>query len=142
MRVKTIHDVTVGDRQTWTRTITEADTVMYGGLIGDRGPLHLDRAFAAKTRFGGRVAYGLLNAGYIGATLAQLLGPGSAYVAQSLQFKAPVLIDETVTIEAVVTAKDEGRSRVWVTTTCSRNDGVCAIEGDAELFMFEVDDAG
>jgi 3-hydroxybutyryl-CoA dehydratase len=139
MNVKTMADITVGDRETWTRTVTEADVVLYGGLIGDRGPLHLDEEFAAKTRFGSRLSYGMLNAGYIGATLSQLLGNASAYVAQDLRFKAPVLIGETVTIEGVVMAKDERRSRVWVDTCCIRRDGIRAIEGKAELIIFEVD---
>lgn len=136
MKDITINDVKIGDSETWTRTITEADVVLYAGIIGDRGPLHLDEGFARKTRFGGRVSYGMLSAGYIGATLANLLGVRSAYVSQSLKFRAPVLIGETVTIETVVTGKDEARSRVFVRTTCTRQDDVVAIEGDAELFFF------
>ena len=132
----TVKDVVVGDRETWTRTITEADVVIYAGIIGDRGPLHLDEKFAKSTRFGGRVSYGMMGGGYIGATLANLLGIRSAYVSQSMKFKAPVLIGETITIDAVVTNKDEARARVWVRTTCTRSDGVIAIEGDAELLFF------
>lgn len=139
MKMKSIADIGVGDREVWTRTITETDVVVYGGLIGDRGPLHLDTAFAQRTPFRGRVAYGMLNAGYIGATLAQLLGVQSAYVAQSLRFKAPVLIGDTVRVQTVVTRKDEQRSRVWVDTTVSKNDGVLVIEGEAELLIFELD---
>ena len=139
MQIKTMSDIAVGDREIWTRTITETDVVLYGGLIGDRGPLHLDEEFASKTRFGGRVAYGMLGAGYIGATLAQLLGIGSAYVAQTLRFKAPILIGETITVDTVVTAKDDDRSRIWVETTITRGDGVLALEGEAELFIFDVD---
>ncbi len=136
MKDITIQDVAVGDCEVWTRTITEADVVFYAGIIGDRGPLHLDEKFASGTRFKGRVSYGMLTAGYIGATLANLLGIRSAYVAQTLKFHAPVLIGETVTIEAVVTRKDEERSRVWVRTTCTRSDGVLAIDGEGELFFF------
>lgn len=136
MKEKTIHDIAIGDRETWTRTITEADVVLYAGIIGDRGPLHLDAKFAAATRFGGRVSYGMLTAGYIGATLANLLGIRSAYVSQTLKFRAPVLIGETITIETVVTRKEEARSRVWVRTTCTRSDGVLAIDGEGELFFF------
>ena len=52
MKNLTIEDVSIGDREVWTRTITDADVVLYAGLIGDRGPLHLDEEFAAGTRFG------------------------------------------------------------------------------------------
>ena len=68
--------------------------------------------------------------------MAQLLGIRSAYVSQNMKFRAPVLIGDTITIKAVVTEKDEARSRVWVRTTCTLGSGVLAIEGEAELFFF------
>lgn len=136
MKDITFDQVAVGDREVWTRTITDADVVLYAGIIGDRGPLHLDENFAKATRFGRRVSYGMLSGGYIGATLANLLGVRSAYVAQNMRFKAPVLVGDTVTIETVVTRKDETRGRVFVATKCSRADGVLAIDGEAELFFF------
>ncbi|GAA1809497.1 MaoC family dehydratase [Planosporangium flavigriseum] len=139
MIYKTFEEIKVGDRSVWTRTVTESDVVIYAGLIGDRGPLHLDDEFASKTRFGARLTYGMLNAGYIGATLAQLLGTGSAYVAQNLRFTAPVRIGDNVLVETEVTAKDEEKRRVFVRTTVSRGDGVLAIEGEAELFIFRVE---
>lgn len=131
-----INDVKIGDREVWSRTITDADVVVYAGIIGDRGPIHLDENFAKTTRFGGRLSYGMLSAGYIGATLANLLGIRSAYVSQTLRFRAPVLIGDTVTIDTVVTDKNEAKSRVFVHTTCTRSDQVIAIEGDAELIFF------
>ncbi|GAA1136165.1 MaoC family dehydratase [Nocardioides aquiterrae] len=139
MKVITVEQVQVGDREVWTRTITDADVVMYGGLIGDRGPLHLDEEFAASTRFGGRIAYGMQCGGYIGATLAQLLGVGSAYVSQNLRFRGPVRIGDRITVETVVTGKDEDRRRVYVDTTVSKNGGEVVVEGEAELVMFPVD---
>lgn len=139
MRNLSISDVAIGDREVWTRTITDADVVLYGGLIGDRGPLHLDEEFAKGTRFGGRVAYGMQCGGYIGATLAQLLGVGSAYVSQNLRFTGPVLIGDHITVETVVTDKDEARRRVFVTTTVHKNGGTVVVEGEAELFMFDVE---
>ena len=136
MKDITIADVQIGDCEVWTRTITEADVVLYAGLIGDRGPLHLDEEFARNTRFGARVSYGMMGGGYIGATLAQLLGVHSAYVSQNMKFEAPVLIGDTITVEARVIRKDESRRRVWVQTTVIRKDGVTAISGEAELFFF------
>ncbi|MEA2419828.1 MAG: hypothetical protein QOE60_2034 [Thermoleophilaceae bacterium] len=141
MHTKTMSDIQVGDRESWTRTITEADVVLYAGLIGDRGPLHLDVDFARRTPFGERLSYGMLSAGYIGATLAQLLGITSAYVGQSLRFRAPVRIGDTITVEAVVSRKDEERGRIWVDTTIVRADGVLALEGEGELFLFDLAEA-
>lgn len=139
MRYLTIDQVQIGDREVWTRTVTEADVVMYAGIIGDRGPLHLDEEFAASTRFGGRIAYGMQCGGYIGATLANLLGVGSAYVSQTMRFRGPVLIGDRITVECTVTDKDEVRGRVFVTTTVSKGEGQVVLEGEAELVMFEID---
>ena len=139
MKYLTIDDVQVGDREVWTRTITETDVVMYAGLIGDRGPLHLDEEFAASTRFGGRAVYGMQCGGYIGATLAQLLGVGSAYVAQTMRFRGPVLIGDRITVECVVSDTDVQRKRVFVTTTVTKDGGRVVLEGEAELVMFVLD---
>ncbi|MCX6460021.1 MAG: MaoC family dehydratase [Actinobacteria bacterium] len=139
MKYLTIEEVRIGDREVWTRTVTETDVVMYAGLIGDRGPLHLDETFAASTKFGGRIAYGMQCGGYIGATLANLLGVGSAYVSQTMRFRGPVYIGDRVTVECVVTDKNVERSRVFVTTTVSKGDGDVVIEGEAELVMFPID---
>jgi acyl dehydratase len=141
MKHKLITDIAVGDRETWTRTVTETDVVLYAGLIGDRGPLHLDEEFAARTPFGARLSYGMLGAGYIGATLAQLLGIASAYIGQSLNFRAPVRIGDTITVDTVVTRKDDERRRVWVQTTITRADGVVAVDGEGELAIFKLDEA-
>ena len=137
---KTMADIAVGDRATRTYTIGEADVVAYAGLIEDVGPLHLEEDFAAKTHFGSRLSYGMLHAGFIGATLADLLGLGSAYVGQSLRFRAPVSIGDTLEIATEVTGKNDEKSRVFVRTTVTRADGVSAIEGDAELIIFPVPD--
>jgi len=139
MKYLTIDQVHVGDREVWTRTVTEADVVVYAGIIGDRGPLHLDEEFAASTRFGGRIAYGMQCGGYIGATLAQLLGVGSAYVSQTMRFRGPVLIGDRITVDCVVTGTDTERRRVFVTTTVSKGEGQVVLEGEAELVMFEID---
>lgn len=139
MRVRTVEQVSVGDREVWTRTITDADVVLYAGLIGDRGPLHLDEEFAATTRFGARISYGMQCGGYIGATLAQLLGIGSAYVSQNLRFNGPVFIGDRIMVETVVTGKDEARRRVFVDTRVFKNGGELVVEGEAELVMFDVE---
>lgn len=138
---KTFEEIQVGDSESWTRTITDADVVVYGGLIGDRGPLHLDEEFAARTPFGQRLSYGMLGAGYIGATLAQLLGIASAYVGQTLRFRAPVRVGDTIRVDAVVSRKDEERRRIFVDTRITRSDGVLTVEGEGELFIFAIADA-
>ena len=80
-----------GMSASFSKTITEADIIMFTGVSGDINAVHLDEVYAASTSFGGRIAHGMLSAGLISATLANRLpGPGTIYLAQSLFFRAPV----------------------------------------------------
>jgi 3-hydroxybutyryl-CoA dehydratase len=102
----------IGDRAVHSRTFTEADVALFGGLSGDLNPYHFDAAFAATTRFGRPIVHGLL----VGA-MATHVGGQWAFLATSLQFDflAPVYPGDTLTLEAVVEAVDE-RGRFTVRT--------------------------
>ncbi|HEX5958739.1 MAG TPA: MaoC family dehydratase, partial [Hyphomicrobiaceae bacterium] len=96
LRGKYVDELTEGMTAIFTRTISEADIVLYAGLSGDTNPVHLDEEFARPTMFKGRIAHGMLTAGFISAVLGtKLPGPGSVYLSQSLKFKAPVRIGDT-----------------------------------------------
>ena len=83
--------LTVGDTAEITRTIAESDIEAFAGVTGDRNPVHLDDEFAKNTRFGRRIAHGMLTASLISSVLANHLpGEGSVYLGQTLQFVAPV----------------------------------------------------
>jgi 3-hydroxybutyryl-CoA dehydratase len=89
---------TIGQRDTFTKTVTEADVITFAGLIGDFNPIHVDAEYARKSRFGQRVAHGLFTAGLISAVLGNKLpGPGAIYLSQQLEFLAPVYIGDTIT---------------------------------------------
>ncbi len=115
--------VSVGDRAETTVTVTEERLEHFAEATGDRNPIHFDEAYAATTRFGGRIAHGLLVGGVISALLAnELPGPGTVYLAQELSFKAPVRIGDDVRCEVEVTDVGErGRvtlaTRAWVGDT-------------------------
>ena len=86
-----------------SRTVSEADILMFAGVSGDTNPVHLDQEFAASTMFGGRIAHGMLSAGLISAVFGtRLPGPGSIYLSQTLKFKAPVKIGDTVVARVTV----------------------------------------
>ncbi|MDX9718425.1 MAG: MaoC family dehydratase, partial [Thauera sp.] len=88
-----------------SRTVSEADILMFAGVSGDTNPVHLDEEFAASTMFGGRIAHGMLSAGLISAVFGtRLPGPGCIYLSQTLKFKAPVKVGDTVV--ACVTVKE------------------------------------
>jgi 3-hydroxybutyryl-CoA dehydratase len=115
--------VTVGDRAETTRTVTEQLLEHFAEATGDRNPIHFDEAYAATTRFGGRIAHGLLVGGVISSLLAnELPGPGTVYLSQELSFRAPVRIGDEVRCEVEVTeVGDRGRvtlaTRAWVGDT-------------------------
>ena len=115
--------VQVGDRAERTAVVGDEQLEQFALATGDRNPIHFDDAYAAGTRFGGRIAPGLLVGGLISALLAsELPGPGSIYLGQELRFRAPVRPGDAVRCEVEVTERDErGRvtlaTRVWVGET-------------------------
>src|SRR5271170_4522447 len=92
-----LEDLSVGQSAARTRTVTEADIVAFAAVTGDENPVHMDEAYAAATPFKGRIAHGMLSAGYISAVLGvDLPGPGAIYLSQSLRFRRPVRIGDEV----------------------------------------------
>jgi 3-hydroxybutyryl-CoA dehydratase len=128
-----LEDMSVGQTAVYTRTVTEADIVLFCGISGDTNPVHLDHEFAKNTIFKGRIAHGMLTASFISTVLGtKLPGPGCIYVSQSLKFRAPVHIGQTVTARVTVRKVDPVRGRVTVETVCYVED-ILVIEGEAEL---------
>jgi 3-hydroxybutyryl-CoA dehydratase len=115
--------VAVGDRAETTVTVTDELLEHFAEATGDRNPIHFDDDYARTTRFGGRIAHGLLVGGIISGLLAnELPGPGTVYLGQELAFKAPVRIGDQVRCEVEVTeAGERGRAtlatRAWVGDT-------------------------
>ena len=130
-----LEDLTPGMTATVSRTVSEADVVSFAEVTGDRNPLHLDEAYAAGTRFGGRIIHGMLSAGFISGVLGtQLPGPGCIYLNQSLAFRAPVRIGDTVDTTVTVTEIDPDRRLVRFATVCRVGDKA-VVEGDALLLV-------
>lgn len=136
-------ELAVGVTAAITKTITETDIVMFAGITGDFNPMHVDAVAAARTRFGGRVAHGMLSAGLISAVIGMRLpGFGAIYLSQSLRFTRPVRIGDTVTAEAVVTALNVEKRQVTLATTCRNQDGETVIEGEALVLVDPIAAAG
>lgn len=106
-------DLQLGMEATVARTVSEADIQAFAEVTGDKNPVHLDEAYAAKTMFKGRIAHGMLSAGYISAVFGmELPGPGAIYVSQTLNFKAPVRIgDHVIAKVTVAELMDKRRAR-------------------------------
>jgi acyl dehydratase len=107
------------------------------GWLGDVVyPPHLDEAFAATTHFGRRIAHGMLVAGLISTVVASdLPGPGSVYLGQTLQFKAPVYLNDTITVTVEVIKAHEDKPIVTLATVCTNQDGKTVLEGEAVVLV-------
>ncbi len=127
---------TPGQKAAITRTISEADIEAYAHLTGDLNPLHMDPEFASTSRFGERIAHGMLTAGLISAVLGMHLpGPGGIYLSQTLTFLRPVRIGDTITATAEVTAYDAERRRLRLRTSCVNQRGEAVLDGEAVLLV-------
>ena len=128
--------LTPGEKATRTQTITDEMVRTFATLTGDTNPVHLDETYAASTRFGKRIAHGMLAASLISATLANdLPGPGTVYLSQTLQFKAPVYLGDTVTAVIEVKSVREDKPIAILITTCINQDNVTVLEGEAVVFF-------
>lgn len=126
-------DLEVGMCATFSKTITEADIVLFAGASGDNNAIHINEEFAKTTPFNGRIAHGFLTASTISAAIANKLpGPGTIYISQSMKFVGPVRPGDTVQAEVVVKELIDGRHRVVLQTTCRVGDSV-VVEGEATV---------
>jgi 3-hydroxybutyryl-CoA dehydratase len=116
-------DLKVGQEASKTHTVTEADIVAFANVSGDHNPVHIDAAYAAKTMFKERIAHGMLSAGYISAVFGmQLPGPGAIYMSQSLSFRGPVKIGDTVVTTVKIIELVPDKKRAKFECTCVVND--------------------
>jgi len=123
---------------TASRTMTISDEIIrsFAAVTGDTNPVHLDDAYAAGTRFGRRIAHGMIAAGLISATLANdMPGPGTIYLGQSLKFKAPVFMDDTVTATLEVIKVRPDKPIVTLATVCTNQNGETVLEGEATVMV-------
>src|SRR3954463_14195977 len=124
-------DLSVGMTETLSKTIASSDVVGFAQLTGDRNPIHLSEHFAAKTTFGGRIAHGLYTASLISAVLGtRLPGPGAIYISQTLNFRAPVKIGDTVNVQVEVVELIPDRHRARLACTCRVGEEV-VLDGEA-----------
>jgi 3-hydroxybutyryl-CoA dehydratase len=131
LRILYFEDLSVGMTEALSKTISSADVVGFAQLTGDRNPIHLSEHFAARTSFGRRIAHGLYTASLISAVLGtRLPGPGAIYISQTLNFRAPVRIGDTVDVTVTVVGLNPDRQRATLTCVCRVGDEI-VLEGEA-----------
>ena len=124
-------DLSVGMTETLEKTVSASDVVGFATLTGDRNPIHLSEHFAARTTFKKRIAHGLYTASLISAVLGtRLPGPGAVYISQTLNFRAPVKIGDTVEVVVTVAELIPEKQRARLSCTCSVGDEV-VLDGEA-----------
>src|SRR5512145_2021578 len=121
-----------GDKASRTTIISDEMIRVFAELTGDTNPVHLDDTYAAGTRFGRRIAHGMIAAGLISAALANdMPGPGTVYLSQTLQFKAPVYPGDTITTTVEVKNVRPDKPIVTLVTTCTNQNDKVVLEGEA-----------
>ena len=132
---KTIDDFQVGDRGYFAKTITEADVYLFAGITGDVAPHHVNAEYARTTRFGERIAHGMLTASLVSAALSRLVSPGAISESHEFRFTAPVRFGDTITATVEVIEKDVQRKRLKLRTVCTNQRGEVVLDGTAVQVM-------
>lgn len=113
----TYDEITIGQKASYSKTITDTDVRLFAHVSGDVNPVHLDEDFAAGTQFKERIAHGMLTGAVISAAIAmELPGPGTIYLGQSLRFRLPVKLGDSITVDLEVTEKRDDKQ--FVTLDC------------------------
>jgi len=122
-----MEDISVGMEAIVSKTITEADVLMFSAVSGDDNPLHMNKEFAERTRFKERIVHGMLTTS-LWSTLVgtRLPGPGCAYMGQEINFVKPVHIGDTVTAKLTVTRIDHEKQRVYLAADARVGDTLVA----------------
>jgi acyl dehydratase len=133
---KSVMQWKVGDTASLSKTITTEDIELFATLSGDANPVHLNRSFAEKTRFKGRIAHGMWAASLVSAVLGtRLPGPGTIYLSQSIKFQAPVYPNDTITATVTVTKARDDKPIVTLETVCHNQKGDTVLTGEAVVLV-------
>ena len=131
-------DIKIGDTFTKSRVVTDELIRAFAEISGDYNPIHLDEEFASKTRFGKRIAHGMLSGAFISAVLGyEFRERKIVYLSQTMKFTAPVFIGDTVTATATVTNIREDKPIVTLETICTNQNGDVLVKGEAAVMVLE-----
>jgi acyl dehydratase len=124
--------IQVGQSAKMTKVISSEDIQGFAAASGDTNPVHLDDAYASQTVFKKRIAHGMLVGGMISAVLGvQLPGPGTIYLGQTLQFRAPVYVGDEVTATVEVINIRADKPIITLRTVCVNQNQQIVLEGEA-----------
>lgn len=130
-----VTDIDVGYTASITVQVTNKMVQQFADLSGDRNPMHLDDEFAAKSRFGRRIAHGMIVGALISRALVDGIGGGGIYLGQNLKFVNPVFIDDVITITIKITGLRKEKGIATVETNAFKENGDQVVKGDAVIMM-------
>src|SRR5215204_2479171 len=131
-------EIKLGDKFSTERLVTDELIRKFADISGDHNPIHLDEEFAKTTRFGKRIAHGMLSGAFISAVLGyELTERRIVYLSQTLRFTAPVFIGDTVTATATVSKIREDKPIVTLETVCTNQNGETLVTGEAVVMILE-----
>jgi 3-hydroxybutyryl-CoA dehydratase len=131
-------EMTVGMAAERTRVVSDALVRAYAELTEDFNPLHVDDEIANKSRFGGRIAHGMLSAGLVSAVLGMdMPGPGALWLTQTIKFTRPVMVGDTLRTRVEVIELMPTKRRARLATTCRNQKGEMTLDGEALIQMME-----
>ena len=129
-------NIKIGDSFKKERLVTDELVRAFAEISGDYNPIHLDEEFAKTTRFGRRIAHGMLSGAFISAVLGyEMTETKIVYLSQTLKFKAPVFIGDTVTTTATVTAIREDKNIVTMETICTNQNSETVVKGESVVMV-------
>ena len=125
-------EIFVGQTCEHRKTVTEKDILLFAIVSGDSNPVHVDENYAKTTQFGERIAHGMYTSALVSAAMAtDLPGPGSVYLTQSMKFKQPVKVGDTLDIRIEVIKKRAGKNFVTFSTVVTNQHGDRVLLGEA-----------
>lgn len=126
----------IGDSFSRSRLVTDELVRAFAELSGDLNPIHLDEEFARTTRFGKRIAHGMLTGAFISAVLGSEFSERKiVYLSQTMRFTAPVFIGDTVTVTSTVKHIREDKEIVTFDTTCTNQNGETLVTGESKVMI-------
>ena len=129
-------DLKIGDKFSTSKQITDSVVRAFADLSGDYNPIHIDEEFAKTTRFGRRIAHGMISGALISAVLGyEFKERRVVYLSQTMKFVAPVFIDDTVTATATVTNIRKDKNIVRLETVCTNQNGETTLKGEAVVMI-------
>ena len=131
---RTFDEIQIGDSATLSRTLTEKDIQVFAIMSGDINPAHVDEEYARSDMFHEIIGHGMWSGALISTVLGtQLPGPGTIYVGQTIRFKKPVTIGDTITVKVTAKEKNPEKSRIIFDCECTNQKNIIVVQGEADV---------